>query len=99
MTSYMAVGYEFAVELTFPHDESTATGIMNSITQTFGIIITIGLGNFNQYYGPFYSLLSQAILLLIGAILTQTVPNKKYRQEAFVKTKHITKSSDSVFII
>lgn len=86
MSSYTAVGYEFAVELTFPHDEGTATGTMNAMSQCFGIFLTIGLGKLNEDYGPLYCLFSQAILLLVGGILTQTVPNKKCRQEAFVKS-------------
>lgn len=83
----MVVGFEFAIELTFPADESTVTGIMNAMTQAFGVIITIGLGKLNQYFGPLYSLLSQAILLVIGSIITSTVPNEKRRQEAFLVSK------------
>lgn len=83
----MVTGFEFAMELTFNADENTVTGIMNAKTQGFGVIITIGLGKLNQYYGPFYSLLSQAILLFIGAVLTQMVPNEKRRQEAFITNR------------
>lgn len=83
----MVAGFEFAIELTFPSDESTVTGIMNAMAQAFGVVITIGLGKLNQFYGPFYSLLSQAILLIIGAILTQTVPNEKFRQKAYLESK------------
>lgn len=83
----MLVGFEFAIEVTFPSEESTVTGIMNSMTQAFGVLITIGLGKLNQFYGPFYSLLSQAILLLIGALLTQLVPNDRKRQAAFTRNK------------
>ena len=46
------------------------------------------LGNFNARYGAFWSLGSQAILLLIGAIITNFVPNEKKRQEAFNDNKN-----------
>lgn len=82
----MVVGFEFAMEMTFPSDESTTTGIMNSFTQGFGVIITIIMAQLNQFYGPFYSLLSQAILLLLGAVLTQMIPNEKLRQRAFLES-------------
>lgn len=83
----MVVGFEFAIELTFPLDETTTIGVMNSFTQGLGVIITIILAQMNQYFGPFYSLLSQVILLLFGAVLTQLVPNEKLRQRAFMESE------------
>ncbi|XP_030752073.1 uncharacterized MFS-type transporter C09D4.1-like isoform X2 [Sitophilus oryzae] len=85
--AYMPVGYELAVEITYPADESTTTGILNATTQAFGVIITIFLGKFNSRFGAFWSLGSQAALLLLGAVLTCFVPNKKLRQEKFFQEK------------
>ncbi|KAJ8967432.1 hypothetical protein NQ314_002880 [Rhamnusium bicolor] len=81
----MPVGFEFAIEITFPSDESTTTGLLNAMTQALGVFITLALGKLNDRLGPLWALGSQATLLLIGAILTQLVPNEKKRQEAFKK--------------
>ncbi|XP_076253573.1 choline/ethanolamine transporter flvcr2a-like [Rhynchophorus ferrugineus] len=83
--AYMPVGFEFAVEITYPADESTTTGILNAMTQALGVLITLFLGPFNSNVGAFWSLGSQAALLLLGAVLTCFVPNKKLRQEAYSK--------------
>lgn len=79
----MPVGFEFAVELTFPSDESTTTGLLNAMTQALGVVFTLVLGKLNQNFGPLWALGSQAAILLVGAFLTQAVPNEKNRQKAF----------------
>ncbi|KAJ8938160.1 hypothetical protein NQ318_011925 [Aromia moschata] len=91
--AYMPVGFEFAIEITFPADESTTTGLLNAMTQALGVLITLGLGKLNTSLGPLWALGSQAFLLLLGAILTQNVPNKKKRQEAFETSKNKPKVS------
>ncbi|XP_050313603.1 uncharacterized MFS-type transporter C09D4.1-like [Anthonomus grandis grandis] len=80
--AYMPVGFEFAVEITYPADESTTIGILNAMTQATGVLVTIFLGKFNSHFGAFWFLASQAFLLAIGAVITTYVPNKKRRQEA-----------------
>ncbi|KAG5892090.1 hypothetical protein JTB14_011990 [Gonioctena quinquepunctata] len=80
--SYMSVGYELAVEITFPLNESTATGILNAATQAFGVFAVLGLGKLNERYGAAWALASQVFLLLIGTYFTHRVPNEMRRQEA-----------------
>ncbi|XP_060524875.1 uncharacterized MFS-type transporter C09D4.1-like [Cylas formicarius] len=80
--AYMPVGFEFAVEITYPADETTTTGILNAMTQLMGVGITLILGMFNMRFGAFWSLGSQAVVLLVGAIITSFVPNERRRQDA-----------------
>lgn len=40
----MPVGFEMAVELTYPSDESTTAGILNAMTQAVGVVVTMFLG-------------------------------------------------------
>lgn len=80
--AYMPVGFEMAVELTYPSDESTTAGILNAMTQAVGVAVTMFLGKFNQSYGAFWSLGSQAALLFVGAVMTTLIPNYTRRQEA-----------------
>lgn len=79
----MLVGFELGIELTFPLEESTAAGILLSISQILGVLLTVFLGHFNQAFGCFWSLISQIVILVLGTIITAFVPNKLKRQEAF----------------
>lgn len=69
------------IELTFPIEESTTAGILMS-SQILGVPFTVLLGHLNLAFGCFWSLISQVVLLLLGAIVTSFVPNKLKRQEA-----------------
>ncbi|XP_050512593.1 feline leukemia virus subgroup C receptor-related protein 1 [Diabrotica virgifera virgifera] len=84
---YMPIGFELAVELTFPSEESTTTGLMNAVTQSMGVIVTLALGKLNHQIGPLLSLVFLGLFLVIGAILTQNIPNVKRRQDEFEKNK------------
>ncbi|XP_057667825.1 uncharacterized MFS-type transporter C09D4.1-like isoform X1 [Diorhabda carinulata] len=80
--AYMPVGFELAIELTFPSEESTTAGILLACTQCTGVIFVVALGFFNQIYGAFWSLATQSVLLFIGTGVTTYVPNIKLRLEA-----------------
>nr|CAH7752324.1 unnamed protein product [Callosobruchus chinensis] len=81
--AYMPVGFELAIELTFPSDESITTSILLTMTQVHGALFTVGVGYLNMWTGCFWSLASQAVLLVIGTCITAFIPNKLRRQEAF----------------
>lgn len=79
----MLVGFELGIELTFPSEESTASGILFSVSQILGVIFTVLLGHLNLAFGCFWSLMSQICVLVLGTIITLFVPNKLNRQEMF----------------
>lgn len=81
--AYMPVGFEFAMELTYPSSEGTTTGLLMAPSQVLGVIFALMLGQLNVLIGPFWSLGSQAVLLVFGTLITCFVPNKLKRQEAF----------------
>ncbi|CAH1102509.1 unnamed protein product [Psylliodes chrysocephalus] len=81
--AYMMVGFEFGMELTFPAEESTTSGIMLASSQILGAIFTISLGYINLWLGPFWALSTQVVMMFIGTIATAFVPNDLRRQEAF----------------
>ncbi|XP_074030571.1 choline/ethanolamine transporter flvcr2a-like [Leptinotarsa decemlineata] len=84
---YFTVGFELAVEITYPLDESTSSGLLNASTQVFGVVTVLMLGKLNEHFGALWSLFSQVILLLIGTYLTYRIPNVKKRQEAFLQVE------------
>lgn len=83
LSAYCPVGFEMAMELTYPSEESTTTGILMAITQILGVLFAIVLGRLNLYVGPLWSLGSQVVLLTIGTIITGYIPNDLRRQKAF----------------
>ncbi|CAH1102511.1 unnamed protein product [Psylliodes chrysocephalus] len=87
INSYWATGIELGVELTFPSDESTTTGILSAMSQAIGFVVCFAMGPFNQKYGGFWSMITLTVLFVIGALLTQAVPNIKKRQEEFQKNR------------
>lgn len=81
----MPVGFEFAMELTFPSSEGTTTGLLMAPSQILGVVFALMLGQLNALIGPFWALGTQAGLLSLGTIITWFVPNQLKRQEAFNK--------------
>ncbi|KAK1793253.1 hypothetical protein P4O66_011636 [Electrophorus voltai] len=70
MTGYLPLGFEFAVELTYPESEGTSSGLLNCSAQVFGIIFTICQGKIIDYYGTLAGNIFLSVFLLLGTILT-----------------------------
>nr|KAF7421404.1 hypothetical protein H0235_009240 [Vespula pensylvanica] len=82
MTGYLPVGFELAAELTYPEPEGTAAGLLNAVTQVFGIIFTILYGNLIKLLSNLWANIVLCIALAIGAFLTTIIPNDLRRQNA-----------------
>uniref|UniRef100_A0A3P8UEC6 FLVCR choline and putative heme transporter 2 n=1 Tax=Cynoglossus semilaevis TaxID=244447 RepID=A0A3P8UEC6_CYNSE len=86
MTGYLALGFEFAVELTFPESEGTSSGLLNASSQVFGIIFTICQGKIIDAWGTFAGNIFLCIFLLIGTIITAFIKSDLRRQKANERT-------------
>lgn len=95
MTGYLPVGFEFAVEITFPEPEGTSSGLMNASAQVFGIIFTIGMRTILNKASVFAANLSICIALLIGFVLTCFIGANYRRQKAEMQ---VIKQHDNVEI-
>ncbi|XP_043277297.1 feline leukemia virus subgroup C receptor-related protein 2 isoform X2 [Venturia canescens] len=82
MTGYLPVGFEFAAELTYPEPEGTSAGLLNAVTQVFGIIFTILYGIMFSSWGDFWANIVLCITLALGVFLTTIIPNDLRRQNA-----------------
>lgn len=82
MTGYLPVGFEFAAELTYPEPEGTSAGLLNAVTQVFGITITMLWGRIFEVAGDFWANVVLCIILAVGAFLTSIIPNDLRRQNA-----------------
>ncbi|XP_019868184.2 uncharacterized MFS-type transporter C09D4.1 isoform X2 [Aethina tumida] len=85
--AYMPVGFEFAVEMTYPLDEGTTTGMLNAMTQGLGVFTTIILGELNTRFGYFVAILCQAGLMFLGSLITIFIPNNLKRQKALIRNE------------
>uniref|UniRef100_A0A8D0L9H3 Choline/ethanolamine transporter FLVCR1 n=1 Tax=Sphenodon punctatus TaxID=8508 RepID=A0A8D0L9H3_SPHPU len=70
MTGYLPLGFEFAVELTYPESEGTSSGLLNVSAQIFGILFTIGQGQIIENFGTRAGNLFLCSFLLLGTIIT-----------------------------
>lgn len=82
MTGYLPLGFEFAVELTYPESEGTSSGLLNCSAQVFGIIFTIGQGNIIERYGTLAGNIFLCVFLFIGTIMTAFIKSDLRRQKA-----------------
>nr|XP_040055087.1 feline leukemia virus subgroup C receptor-related protein 2 isoform X2 [Gasterosteus aculeatus aculeatus] len=82
MTGYLPLGFEFAVELTYPESEGTSSGLLNCSAQIFGIIFTISQGKIIDKWGTFAGNIFLCIFLLIGTALTGFIKSDLRRQKA-----------------
>ncbi|XP_039992689.1 feline leukemia virus subgroup C receptor-related protein 2 isoform X2 [Xiphias gladius] len=91
MTGYLPLGFEFAVELTYPESEGTSSGLLNCSAQIFGIIFTISQGKIIDKWGTLGGNIFLCIFLLIGSILTGLIKADLRRQKANLQAEEQTK--------
>uniref|UniRef100_A0A0K0E3I3 MFS domain-containing protein n=1 Tax=Strongyloides stercoralis TaxID=6248 RepID=A0A0K0E3I3_STRER len=70
MTGYLAIGFEYAAEITYPIAEHSTSGLLNASAQLFGIAFTFGFGKIVDNEGPYIANIGFCICLAIGVILT-----------------------------
>nr|XP_057947121.1 heme transporter FLVCR2 isoform X2 [Doryrhamphus excisus] len=82
MTGYLPLGFEFAVELTYPESEGTSSGLLNCSAQIFGIIFTISQGKIIDRWGTLGGNIFLCVFLLIGTVMTGFIKSDLRRQKA-----------------
>ncbi|TKS86475.1 Feline leukemia virus subgroup C receptor-related protein 2 [Collichthys lucidus] len=93
MTGYLPLGFEFAVELTYPESEGTSSGLLNCSAQIFGIIFTISQGKIIDKWGTLAGNIFLSIFLLIGTVMTGFIKSDLRRQKANLQAE-MQSSSD-----
>uniref|UniRef100_A0A673TS14 Choline/ethanolamine transporter FLVCR2 n=2 Tax=Suricata suricatta TaxID=37032 RepID=A0A673TS14_SURSU len=82
MTGYLPLGFEFAVELTYPESEGMSSGLLNVSAQVFGIIFTVSQGQIIDNYGTLPGNIFLCVFLTLGAVLTAFIRADLRRQRA-----------------
>ncbi|XP_070590541.1 choline/ethanolamine transporter FLVCR1 isoform X1 [Erythrolamprus reginae] len=73
MTGYLPLGFEFAVEITYPESEGTSSGLLNASAQVFGIVFTLIQGKLTTVYNPCAGNIFLFVWMFIGIILTALI--------------------------
>ncbi|XP_034283681.1 heme transporter FLVCR1 [Pantherophis guttatus] len=73
MTGYLPLGFEFAVEITYPESEGTSSGLLNASAQIFGIVFTLIQGKLTTVYNPRAGNIFLFVWMFIGIILTALI--------------------------
>ncbi|XP_028996861.1 feline leukemia virus subgroup C receptor-related protein 2 isoform X3 [Betta splendens] len=92
MTGYLPLGFEFAVELTYPESEGTSSGLLNCSAQVFGILFTICQRKIMEAYGTLAGNIFLCVFLLIGTVLTGFIKSDLRRQNANLSAKALEPS-------
>uniref|UniRef100_A0A674H8B2 Major facilitator superfamily (MFS) profile domain-containing protein n=2 Tax=Taeniopygia guttata TaxID=59729 RepID=A0A674H8B2_TAEGU len=82
MTGYLPLGFEFAVELTYPESEGTSSGLLNVSAQIFGIVFTISQGQIMDRFGTKEGNLLLCSVLFLGTVMTAFIKADLRRQQA-----------------
>ncbi|KAL1770014.1 feline leukemia virus subgroup C receptor-related protein 1 [Sigmodon hispidus] len=73
MTGYLPLGFEFAVEITYPESEGTSSGLLNASAQIFGILFTLAQGKLMSDCGPMAGNIFLCAWMFLGIILTALI--------------------------
>ncbi|XP_050512594.1 uncharacterized MFS-type transporter C09D4.1-like isoform X1 [Diabrotica virgifera virgifera] len=90
LNGYLPAGIEFAIEMTFPSQESTVTGILLTTSQVVAVILTIVLGIVLEKFGALICIITMIAVIGTGCLLTLFTPNKLNRQKAFMKDRNVS---------
>ncbi|XP_043841939.1 feline leukemia virus subgroup C receptor-related protein 2 [Dromiciops gliroides] len=88
MTGYLPLGFEFAVELTYPESEGMSSGLLNVSAQIFGIIFTVSQGQIIDYFGTLAGNIFLCVFLAVGTLITLFIKADLRRQNANVPHKN-----------
>ncbi|KAM3930094.1 choline/ethanolamine transporter FLVCR1 [Leptodactylus fuscus] len=89
MTGYLPLGFEFAVEITYPESEGTSSGLLNASAQIFGILFTLAQGRLITDYNPQAGNIFLCVWMFVGIILTALIKSDLRRHNV---NSGITKS-------
>ncbi|KAM4693794.1 choline/ethanolamine transporter FLVCR1 [Discoglossus pictus] len=79
MTGYLPLGFEFAVEITYPESEGTSSGLLNASAQIFGILFTLAQGKLTTDYNPRAGNIFLCAWMFVGIILTALIKSELKR--------------------
>nr|XP_030130582.3 feline leukemia virus subgroup C receptor-related protein 2 isoform X2 [Taeniopygia guttata] len=98
MTGYLPLGFEFAVELTYPESEGTSSGLLNVSAQIFGIVFTISQGQIMDRFGTKEGNLLLCSVLFLGTVMTAFIKADLRRQQANLENEQTLLPPEEMFL-
>uniref|UniRef100_A0A803XX09 FLVCR choline and heme transporter 1 n=1 Tax=Meleagris gallopavo TaxID=9103 RepID=A0A803XX09_MELGA len=101
MTGYLPLGFEFAVEITYPESEGTSSGLLNASAQIFGIVFTLVQGKLTTDYSPRAGNLFLCAWLFVGIILTALIKSdlRRHNVNSGIMNMDVKAVSDDSFTL
>lgn len=87
MNGYITVGYEFGTELTFPHVETTSSGLLNAAGELCGMASVVVAGKILELWGS--DITNLALSLVLGAGLALSIPISKHRLQRLAASRNL----------
>jgi FLVCR family feline leukemia virus subgroup C receptor-related protein len=82
MIGYLAIGFEFAAELTYPIPEGISSGVLMVASEIFGIAFIAGGGELLDNFGDMSANLTFLGLLVVGLVITTQIDGTDLRRQA-----------------
>lgn len=82
MNGFLTVGYEFGAELTYPHAESTTSGLLNAAGELCGVALVLISGLILEDWGDLPTNIMLTTVLIIGLGLSFPISRNNLRRLA-----------------
>lgn len=82
MNGFLTVGYEFGAELTYPHAESTTSGLLNAAGELCGVALVLIAGLVLEDWGDLPTNVTLTTILVIGLALSFPISKENLKRLA-----------------
>lgn len=89
---------EFSMEIFYPEEESTITGILFASFQIVGIVLTPIWGWILKNYPAYWGNILACVLLLIGNGIIQKIPKDYRRQDSVSKGNKLSENKEAIHV-
>ncbi|GIY40070.1 feline leukemia virus subgroup C receptor-related protein 2 [Caerostris darwini] len=87
LTSFLPIGIEYGIEVTYPQSEAVCTCLLNASTMIFGIILTEMLSHILESEGPLSSNAALAVILFLCCVVANFITKDYKRSKKNVEIK------------
>ncbi|CAL1262775.1 unnamed protein product [Larinioides sclopetarius] len=87
LTSFLPIGFEYGIEVTYPQSEAVCACLLNASTMFFGIILTEMLSHILQSEGPLSSNAALTVTLFLCCVISNFITKdyKRSKKNAEIK--------------
>ncbi|GFU32141.1 feline leukemia virus subgroup C receptor-related protein 2 [Trichonephila clavipes] len=88
LTSFLPIGFEYGIEVTYPQSEAICACLLNASAMLFGIILTEMLSHILESEGPLSSNAALTVTIFMCCIIANFITRdyKRYKKNAEIKS-------------